>query len=88
MQLHLTQNSKVYFELSLKNTLVIFKVRNSYRDLQNAYFKHISEKGFKLERGELVEVTNRKHYSVQEFKQITNFENTKKVLEDITFAKN
>lgn len=61
-----------------------WKGRNSYRDLQNAYFKHISEKGFKLERGELVEVTNREHYSVQEFKQITNFENTKKVLENIT----
>lgn len=58
--------------------------KNSYRDLQNAYFKHISEKGFKLERGELIEVTNRKHYSVQEFKQITNFENTKNVLENIT----
>ena len=58
--------------------------KNSYRDLQNAYFKHISEKGFKLERGELVEVTNREHYSVQEFKQITNFENTKNVLENIT----
>ena len=61
-----------------------WKCRNSYRDLQNAYFKHIFEEGFKLERGELVEVTNREHYSVQEFKQITNFENTKKVLEDIT----
>ena len=58
--------------------------KNSYRDLQNAYFKHISEKGFKLERGELVEVTNREHYSVQKFKQITNFENTKNVLENIT----
>lgn len=58
--------------------------KNSYRDLQNAYFKHISEKGFKLERGELVEVTNREHYSVQEFKKITNFENTKNVLENIT----
>lgn len=58
--------------------------KNSYRDLQNAYFKYISEKGFKLERGELVEVTNREHYSVQEFKQISNFENTKKVLENIT----
>ena len=58
--------------------------KNSYRDLQNAYFKHICEKGFKLERVELVEVTNREHYSIQEFKQITNFENTKKVLENIT----
>lgn len=58
--------------------------KNSYRDLQNAYFKHISEKGFNLERGELVEISNREHYSVQEFKQITNFENTKNVLENIT----
>lgn len=52
--------------------------------MQNAYFKHISEKGFQLERGELVEVTNREHYSVQKFKQITNFENTKSILENIT----
>ncbi len=57
--------------------------KNSYRDLQNAYFKHISEKGFKLERGELVEVTNREHYSVQEYKRITNFENTKELLSSI-----
>ncbi len=58
--------------------------KNSYRDLQNSYFKHVSEKGFELERGELVEITNREHYSVQEFKQITNFENTKNVLKNIT----
>ena len=57
--------------------------KNSYRDLQNSYFKHISEKGFKLERGELVEVTNREHYSVQEYKKITNFENTKELLKSI-----
>ena len=57
--------------------------KNSYRDLQNAYFKHIFEKGFKLERGELVEVTNREHYSVQEYKRITNFENTKELLSSI-----
>jgi plasmid recombination enzyme len=57
--------------------------KNSYRDLQNVYFKHISEKGFKLERGELVEETNREHFSIQEYKQITNYENTKQVLKDI-----
>lgn len=60
-----------------------WKGKNSYRDLQNAYFKHISEKGFKLERGELVEVTNREHYSVQKYKKITNFENTKELLNSI-----
>ena len=60
-----------------------WKGKNSYRDLQKAYFKHISEKGFKLERGELVEVTNREHYSVQEYKRITNFKNTKELLNSI-----
>ena len=60
-----------------------WKGKNSYRDLQNAYFKHISEKGFKLERGELVEVTNREHYSIQEYKKITNYENTKELLKNI-----
>ena len=39
--------------------------------LQNSYFKHISEKGFKLERGELVEETNREHFTVQEYKKCT-----------------
>lgn len=60
-----------------------WREKNSYRDLQNAYFKHISEKGFKLERGELVEVTNRGHYSIQEYKKITNYENTKELLKSI-----
>ena len=60
-----------------------WKGKNSYRDLQNAYFKHISEKGFKLERGELVEITNREHFSIQEYKQITNYENTKQILKDM-----
>ena len=60
-----------------------WKGKNSYRDLQNAYFKHISEKGFKLERGELVEITNKEHFSIQEYKQITNYENTKQILKDI-----
>ena len=60
-----------------------WKGKNSYRNLQNAYFKHISEKGFNLERGELVEITNREHFSIQEYKQITNYENTKQILKDI-----
>ena len=60
-----------------------WKGKNSYRDLQNSYFKHISGKGFKLERGELVEETNREHYTVQEYKKITNYENTKELLKKI-----
>ena len=30
-----------------------------------------------------VEDTNRKHYTVEEYKKITNYENTKKVLNEI-----
>ena len=60
-----------------------WKGKNSYRDLQNSYFKHISEKGFKLERGELIEETNREHYTVQEYTKITNYENTKELLKNI-----
>lgn len=60
-----------------------WKGRDSYRKLQNSYYEYITSKGFKLERGLPVEETNRKHESIQEFKQITNFENTKKVLSSI-----
>lgn len=56
--------------------------RNSYRDLQDKFFGHISSKGFHLERGEVVEITDRKHYSMEEYKQITNYENTKNVLQN------
>lgn len=60
-----------------------WKVRDSYRKLQNAYFNHVKSKGFDLERGMFVEDTGRKHYTITEYKQITNYENTKKVLNDI-----
>lgn len=60
-----------------------WKGKNSYRDLQDNFYKYISSKGFKLERGQASEVTQREHLSVGEYKEITNFENTKKVLEDI-----
>lgn len=57
--------------------------RNSYRDLQNKFFQHISSKGFNLERGEVVEITDRKHYSMVEYKEITNYEKTKEILKNI-----
>ena len=58
--------------------------RDSYRKLQNAYFEYVSSKVFKLERGLPSEETGRKHEKIQDFKQITNFENTKKILKNIT----
>lgn len=60
-----------------------WKGRDSYRKLQDAYFNHVKSKGFDLERGMFVEDTDRKHYTIAEYKQITNYENTKKVLNDI-----
>ena len=60
-----------------------WKGRNSYRKLQDAYFNHVKSKGFDLERGMFVEDTNRKHYSVEEYKNITNYENTKKILKEM-----
>ena len=60
-----------------------WKGRDSYRKLQDAYFNHLKSKGFDLERGMFVEDTDRKHYTVEEYKKITNYENTKKVLKEI-----
>ena len=60
-----------------------WKGRDSYRKLQDAYFNHVKSKGFDLERGMFVENTNRKHYSVEEYKNITNYENTKKILKEM-----
>ena len=60
-----------------------WKGRDSYRKLQDAYFNHVKSKGFDLERGMFVEDIDRKHYTIEEYKKITNFDNTKKILNEI-----
>jgi len=60
-----------------------WKGRDSYRKLQNAYYEYVTQKGFELERGLPKEETNREHYTIQEFKNITNFEKTKETLKNI-----
>ncbi len=60
-----------------------WKGRDSYRNLQDAYFNHVKSKGFDLERGMFVEDIDRKHYTIEEYKKITNFDNTKKILNEI-----
>ena len=57
--------------------------RDSYRKLQNDFHKYVTSKGFDLERGLPVEETGAKHYKIEDLKKITNFENTKKVLNNI-----
>lgn len=61
-----------------------WKGRDSYGNLQNAYYEFVTSKGFELERGLPSEETGRKHETIQNYKQLTNFENTKKVLNNIT----
>ena len=60
-----------------------WKGRDSYRQLQNAFHKYITSKGFDLERGLPVEETSAKHEKIEDLKKLTNFENTKKVLDNI-----
>lgn len=57
--------------------------RNSYRELQNDFHAYVTSKGFDLERGLPVEETGAKHQKIEDLKKITNFENTKKVLDNI-----
>lgn len=60
-----------------------WKGRDSYKQLQNAFHKYITSKGFDLERGLPVEETGAKHEKIEDLKKLTNFENTKKVLDNI-----
>ncbi len=60
-----------------------WKGRDSYRKLQNAFHKYITSKGFDLERGLSVEETGAKHEKIEDLKKLTNFENTKKILDNI-----
>ena len=57
-----------------------WKAKDSYRQLQNAFHSYITANGFDLERGNPSE---RVHLSIEDYKKITNFENTKTVLKDI-----
>jgi SMC interacting uncharacterized protein involved in chromosome segregation len=60
-----------------------WKEKDSYRQLQNAFYKYMVANGFELQIGVAVEETNRKHYSVEEYKKITNFEKAKETLKGI-----
>ena len=60
-----------------------WKEKDSYRQLQDAFYEYMVAHNFDLERGQPKEKTNREHLSLQEFKEITNFDETKKKLKDI-----
>ena len=60
-----------------------WKAKDSYRQLQDAFYRYMVENGFDLQRGLPKEETNRQHYSVEEYKKITNFKETKEVLKNM-----
>ena len=60
-----------------------WKAKDSYRQLQDAFYKYMVENGFNLQRGLPKEETGREHYSVEEYKKITNFKQTKEVLNNM-----
>ena len=51
-----------------------WKGKDSYRELQDNFYKYIIEHGFNLERGK---TSNSKHLNIETLKQITNYENIK-----------
>ena len=55
-----------------------WKGKDSYRELQDNFYKHIIENGFNLERGK---TSNSKHVNIETLKQITNYDNIKYELE-------
>ena len=52
-----------------------WKDKNSYKKLQDSFYKYITEKGFDLERGKYNE--DNPHRKMEDLKQITNFYDTK-----------
>ena len=60
-----------------------WKAKDSYRQLQNAFYDYMVSNGFELERGLPKEETGREHIDLKEYKEITNFEKTKETLKNI-----
>ena len=60
-----------------------WKAKDSYRQLQNAFYDYMTSHNFKLERGIPIEESGRKHLDLKEYKDITNFDKTKEKLQNI-----
>ena len=57
-----------------------WKAKDSYRQLQEAFYNYMVANNFELERGNPSEKI---HLSVEDYKNITNFEESKTILKDI-----
>lgn len=62
-----------------------WKGKDSYRELQNAFYDYMVSHNFNLLRGLPKEKTNRQHLDIKEYKELTNFNITKELVESITF---
>lgn len=60
-----------------------WKEKDSYRRLQDAFYEYMVGNNFKLKRGTLKEVSGREHIDTETLKEITNFDETKKKLENM-----
>ncbi len=60
-----------------------WKEKDSYRRLQDAFYKYMTSHNFKLERGIPKEETGREHIDIKEYKEITNFDKTKEKLQSM-----
>ena len=57
-----------------------WKEKDSYRQLQDAFYNYMVSNNFELERGS---PSKRVHLSIEDYKNITNFEENKTLLKDI-----
>jgi len=55
-----------------------WKAKDSYRQLQNAFYDYVTEHKFVLERGK---TSAKEHLSVEQYKDITNYKKTKAVIQ-------
>lgn len=60
-----------------------WKEKDSYRQLQNAFYDYMTSHNFKLERGVPIEESKRNHLDLKEYKDITNFDKIKEKLQNI-----
>lgn len=60
-----------------------WKAKDSYRQLQNAFYNYMASNNFELKRGLPKEETGREHIDLKEYKEITNFDKTKEKLQNI-----
>ena len=60
-----------------------WKAKDSYRQLQNAFYNYMVSNNFELERGMPKEETGREHINLKEYKEITNFDKTKEKLQNL-----